>query len=57
VPDPATLTEWVSDVRDLSGYPLVRFRVTFDLGNNPAYPFGPGSKKPGVDNVRLRAKY
>jgi hypothetical protein len=57
VPDPATLTAWVSDLRDLSGFPLVRFRVTFDLGHNPSYPFSPDSKKPGVDRVRLRAKY
>jgi hypothetical protein len=57
VPDSDTLTAWVSDLRELSGYPLVRFRVTFNLANDPAYPFGPASKRPGVDRVRIRAKY
>ncbi|HZL99744.1 MAG TPA: hypothetical protein VFD43_05775, partial [Planctomycetota bacterium] len=57
VPDPATMTGWVSDLRDLSGYPLVRFRVTFDLGSNPSFPFAVDSKKPGVDRVRVRAEY
>ena len=57
VPDSATLSNWVSDVRSLSGYPLVRFRVTFDLGVNPNFPFEPDSKTPGVDRVRLRVEY
>ena len=57
VPDPDTLTGWVSDLRDLSGYPLVRFRVTFDLDVNPNFPFAPDSKKPGVDSLRVRAAY
>jgi hypothetical protein len=57
VPDPDSLTEWVADLRDVSGYPLVRFRVTFDLSKDPAYPFSPGSKRPGVDRLRIRAAY
>jgi hypothetical protein len=57
VPDPDTLTNWAADLRELSGYPLVRFRVTFDLANDSAYPFGPSSKRPGVDRVRIRAEY
>ena len=31
VPDAQTQTAWVSDLRDLTGYPLIRFRVTFDV--------------------------
>jgi hypothetical protein len=57
VPDPDTLTDWVVDLRELSGYPLVRFRVTFDLAVNATYPFGPDSKRPAVDWVRIRARY
>lgn len=57
VPDPDTVTVWVSDLRALSGFPLVRFRVNFDLGINGAFPFGPDSKKPGVDSLRLRTEY
>jgi hypothetical protein len=58
VPDPGTETAWVSDLRDLTGYPLVRFRVTFDLSNDVAnFPFGPSSFRPAVDNVRVRASY
>ncbi len=58
VPDPDTLTEWVSDLRELSGYPLVRFQVVFDLGTDvDLFPFGPTSLRPAVDNVRLRMQY
>jgi hypothetical protein len=57
VPDPATLSGWIADLRELSGYPLVRFRVTFNLAKDPAFPFGPDSKRPGVDRVRIRARY
>ncbi len=58
VPDPDTLTQWVSDLRELSGYPLVRFQVVFDLGAEPEiYPFGPDSLRPAVDRVRLRTEY
>jgi hypothetical protein len=57
VPDPQSLTDWVADLRELSGFPLVRFRVSFDLAVNPAYPFGPDSKRPAVDRLRLRARY
>jgi hypothetical protein len=57
IPDPDSLTAWVTDLRDVSGYPLVRFRVTFDLAKDPAYPFGPTSKRPGVDRLRIRAEY
>ncbi len=58
VPDSTTLTGWVSDLRELSGYPLIRFQVAFDLSadvNN--YPFGVGSFRPAVDRVRIRTKY
>lgn len=58
VPDAGTLTEWVADPRVLDGYPLVRFRVEFDLAANPeAFPFGLESKRPAVDVVRLRVEY
>ncbi len=57
VADPSTRSEWVSDLRDLSGFPLVRFRVTFDLGSNPQFPFGLDSFRPSVDYVRVRAEY
>jgi hypothetical protein len=58
VPDPATLTAWVSDLRDLSGYPLIRFQVTFDLGVKlQQYPFSADSFRPAVDRLRVRAEY
>ena len=58
VPDATTLTSWVSDLRELSGYPLIRFQVTFNLAANPAvYPFGADSFRPAVDRVRVRARY
>jgi len=57
VPDADTMTGWVSDLRDLSSYPLVRFRITFDLDANPNFPFAPDSQKPGVDSLRVRAAY
>jgi len=58
VPDPTTLTAWVSDLRDLSGYPLIRFQVTFDIGKDTVtYPFGANSFRPAVDTLRVRAEY
>ncbi len=58
VPDPGTLTAWVSDLRELSGYPLIRFQVTFDLAKDTAtYPISADSFRPSVDRVRLRAQY
>ena len=58
VPDPETLSGWVADLRELSGYPLVRFRVTFDLSRDLAtYPLNAQSLRPAVDYVRLRANY
>jgi hypothetical protein len=57
VPDPASLSGWVADLRELSGFPLVRFRVTFDLAKDENYPFGPASQRPGVDRLRIRARY
>jgi len=58
VPDELTLTPWVADVTELDGYPLVRFRVVFDLGADTAqFPFGVDSMRPSVDYVRLRATY
>ena len=36
MPDDATLTEWVADLTELTGMPLVRFRVTF--GNGERFP-------------------
>ena len=57
-PDLATLTDWVGDLSTLDGYPLVRFRVAFDLGANAgSYPFGVDSLRPSVDYIRLRATY
>jgi hypothetical protein len=58
VPDQSTLTDWVTDVTVLSGFPLVRFEVMFDLGVDPvAFPFGVDSDRPLVDYVRLRSGY
>lgn len=58
VPDATSLTEWVSDLRELSGYPLVRFQVVFDLAKDPVtFPFGVDSFRPAVDRVRVRAQY
>lgn len=58
VPDAETVTDWVSDVTELNGYPLVRFQVVFDLAAQPDLtPFGSGSSRPQVDYVRLRARY
>jgi len=58
VPDPDTLTAWVSDLRELSGYPLVRFQVAFDVSKDQdLYPFSVDSLRPSVDRVRLRARY
>lgn len=58
VPDPATLSPWVADVTTLSGFPLVRFEVLFDLGVDEAtFPFGPDTLRPMVDYLRLRATY
>jgi hypothetical protein len=57
VPDTDSLSSWVADVTELDGFPLVRFRVIFDLGANVQYPFGVDSYRPSVDYVRLRASY
>lgn len=58
VPDPDSLSGWVADLRELSGYPLVRFQVVFDVAvDAQAYPFGPDSLRPAVDRVRLRVEY
>lgn len=58
VPDVATLTTWTADLRELTGYPLVRFQVVFDVGVDLTnYPFGVDSKRPAVDQVRVRASY
>jgi len=59
VPDPATLSAWVADLTELDGYPLVRFRVRFDLeaSTDPDLSFGPDSMRPLVDYVRLRPTY
>ncbi|MFT7465159.1 MAG: hypothetical protein ACI9EF_003523, partial [Pseudohongiellaceae bacterium] len=57
-PDPGTLTGWVSDITELSGYPLIRFQVGFDLGQDVSnYPFGPTSLRPQLDYLRVRAGY
>jgi len=58
VPDPDTLSAWVSDVRELSGYPLVRFQVVFDVSvDSDLYPFNVNSMRPAVDELRMRVKY
>jgi hypothetical protein len=58
VPDPATLSDWVSDLRDLSGYALVRFQVVFDVSVDPKlFPFSVDSLRPAVDEVRMRVRY
>jgi hypothetical protein len=58
VPDPESMTPWLADLTDLSGYPLVRFRVHFDLEASPGlFPFGADSMRPQIDVLRLRARY
>jgi hypothetical protein len=58
VPDPDTLTEWTSDLSEVSGYPLVRFQVAFNVSKDPElYPFSINSMRPAVDRVRIRARY
>ena len=58
VPDETSLSPWVSDLAALSGFPLIRFEVEFDLGIDPVgFPFGPQALRPLVDYVRLRASY
>jgi len=58
VPEPDSLTAWTADLTDLSGMPLVRFRVLFDLNKAPAQlPFGATSLRPLVDSLRLRMSY
>ncbi len=58
VPDEESASPWVSDLTDLSGYPLVRFRVSFDIGVDlDDYPFGVSSYRPLVEYLRIRARY
>jgi hypothetical protein len=58
VPDPDTITEWVTDLTVLDGYELVRFQVVFDIGEDTVnYPFGLDSYRPEVDQLRLRTTY
>ncbi len=46
--DPETVTGFVSDVRDLNGFELIRFRITFDLGPDFAT-----IEKPIVTKIRI----
>jgi hypothetical protein len=58
LPDVQTITPWVSDLTELSGYPLIRFQVSFDLGQDlEGFPFGPESMRPQLDYLRLRVEY
>ncbi|MFT7462157.1 MAG: hypothetical protein ACI9EF_000494 [Pseudohongiellaceae bacterium] len=58
LPDPETMSPWTADLTDLTGMPLVRFSVRFDLNHAPAQlPFGSGSLRPLVDMLRLRIRY
>ncbi|GJM21230.1 MAG: hypothetical protein DHS20C15_11450 [Planctomycetota bacterium] len=58
VPDLDTLTDWVSDLTLLDGYPLVRFQVSFDVAVDPVtYPFDETSYRPQVGRVRMRMSY
>jgi hypothetical protein len=58
VPGGETLTAWVSDLTALDGFPLVRFRVAFDLaGDVESFPYGVDSLRPLVDYVRMRVSY
>ncbi|MFT7463809.1 MAG: hypothetical protein ACI9EF_002157, partial [Pseudohongiellaceae bacterium] len=55
VPDIETQSDWVSDISELNGYPLMRFRVTFDLSAElSAFPFGADSLRPLLDYLRIR---
>jgi len=58
VPDEESLTAWVTDLSQLTGFPLVRFRVVFDLGaDTENLPFGVDSFRPRVRYLRMRATY
>jgi len=58
LPDPETLTGWVGDLTELTGFPLIRFQVGFDLGQDlTSHPFGPSSLRPQMDFLRVRADY
>jgi hypothetical protein len=58
VADSDTLTSWVADLTELTGMPLVRFRMVFDVGADTAnYPFGVSSYRPQADYVRMRTVY
>jgi hypothetical protein len=57
IPDAETLTDWVADLTELTGHPLVRFKVTFDLTADPGFEFNVDSLRPKVDELRLRTGY
>jgi hypothetical protein len=58
VADPSSMTEWTPRLSELSGYPLLRFQVTFDVGADlDAFPFEAQSYRPAVDYMRVRASY
>jgi hypothetical protein len=58
IPDTDSTSGWVADLTELTGMPLVRFRMTFDVGADPSnYPFGLGSYRPQADYVRMRTIY
>lgn len=57
-PDPATITDWTADLSSLSGYPLVRFRIVFDIdGTSPLVASPSTLPRPAVDSLRMRMRY
>lgn len=50
--DSSTITDWVTDIRDLDGYPLIRFEVR--IRGDEIVVADEDFVYPGVDDVRLR---
>lgn len=50
--DPATITEWTSDISTLDGLPLIRFEVRFVLPTEELEESEPAL--PGLDDLRVR---
>lgn len=55
--DPATITEWTSDISEIDGFPLVRYEVRFELSDavleeQPRPDLD--TILPGIDDLRIR---
>lgn len=56
MPDPDTITPWVTDVDQLRGFTMIQWEVRFDIGGRSAFTLDPADDPPapGVDNLRIR---